>query len=225
MESNIVWMMASLMLFAAGSASASVLRFPGPTFSSRATAGRVEVRMAAPVPLEFSRPFRVEKKQKYDKVKLVATPAECAALCQRFDLQGLGALEANVSVSRLSGQDNLRVRASGSLTASDICRENFGGQMVTLNTRAEFQACFAAETEGETGGELDMSDDAAFDEPIVDGVIDLVRYIHPTCRVRPQSLRPPYDRVSRANLSRSTCTCISQSCRCRRPESGLTPAA
>ena len=46
-----------------------------------------------------SRPFTVDRKQKY-RPELVASPEECAALCKRFDLEGLDSLVADVSIAR-----------------------------------------------------------------------------------------------------------------------------
>ena len=144
--------------------------------------GRAAVMLASS---EFSRPVGVDRKQKYQKAELIASPEECAELCKRFDLEGLDSLVAEVSISRVKmGVDTLRVRASGSLTGLGVSRKNFGGEPVTLDVRAiEFEAYYATEDEDDTGGgQLDLSNDEAFDEPIIDGEINLVRHPPtPTC--------------------------------------------
>ena len=143
--------------------------------------GRAAVMQASS---EFSRPFTVDRKQKYQKAELVASPEECAALCKRFDLEGLDSLVADVSIARVKmGEDTLRVRARGSLTGLGVSRKNFGGERVTLDVKAiEFEAYYATESEDDLGGELDLSNDEAFDEPIIDGEINLVRPREPPTR-------------------------------------------
>ena len=146
-----------------------------------AGAGVVMRRAAVPIcmvaPTEFSRPHRVDRKQKSERIKLEATPEECAALCQRFDLDGMDELTANVSISKLSKAAALRVRATGSFAGLGVLRKNFGGEQVTMDVRGpEFEAFFATEPEEEERGassQLVLDDDEAFDEPIVDGEIDL----------------------------------------------------
>ena len=134
--------------------------------------GRAAVMLASS---EFSRPVSVDRKQKYQKAELVASPEECAALCKRFDLEGLDSLVADVRITRVKmGEDTLRVRASGSLTGIGVSRKNFGGERVTLDVQAiEFEAYYATESEDDLGGEIDLSSDEAFDEPIIDGEINL----------------------------------------------------
>ena len=143
--------------------------------------GRAAVMQASS---EFSRPFTVDRKQKYQKAELIASPEECAALCKRFDLEGLDSLVADVSIARVKmGEDTLRVRASGSLTGLGVSRKNFGGERVTLDVQAiEFEAYYATESEDDLGGELDLSNDEAFDEPIIDDEINLVRPREPPVR-------------------------------------------
>ena len=154
--------------------------------------GRTAVMLASS---EFSRPFSVDRKQKFQKAELIASPEECAELCKRFDLEGLDSLVAEVKISRVKmGEDTLRVRASGSLTGLGVSRKNFGGEPVTLNVQAvEFEAYYATESEDDTGGELDLSNDEAFDEPIIDGEINLVRPTPPTHHppARPPDPTPP----------------------------------
>ena len=149
--------------------------------------GRTAVMLASS---EFSRPFSVDRKQKFQKAELIASPEECAELCKRFDLEGLDSLVAEVKISRVKmGEDTLRVRASGSLTGLGVSRKNFGGEPVTLNVQAvEFEAYYATESEDDTGGELDLSNDEAFDEPIINGEINLVRHppTHPPNRPTPR---------------------------------------
>ena len=149
--------------------------------------GRAAVMLASS---EFSRPVGVDRKQKYQKAELIASPEECAGLCKRFDLEGLDSLVANVSISRVKmGVDTLRVRASGSLTGLGVSRKNFGGERVTLDVRSiEFEAFYATESDDDLGGQLDLSNDEAFDEPIIDGEINLVRPVPSTSHPRAAAL-------------------------------------
>mmetsp|Transcript_705 Transcript_705/g.1444 ORF Transcript_705/g.1444 Transcript_705/m.1444 type:complete len:215 (-) Transcript_705:90-734(-) len=135
--------------------------------------GRAAIMSAS---IEFSRPIGVDRKQKYQRVELSASPEECASLCKRFDLEGIDSLQANVSISRVRlTEQTLRVRATGSMTGIGVSRKNFGGERVTLDVQGiDFEAYYATEAEDDAGGgELDMSNDEAFDEPIVNGEIDL----------------------------------------------------
>jgi hypothetical protein len=203
--------------------------------------GRTAVMLASS---EFSRPFSVDRKQKFQKAELIASPEECAELCKRFDLEGLDSLVAEVKISRVKmGEDTLRVRASGSLTGLGVSRKNFGGEPVTLNVQAvEFEAYYATESEDDTGGELDLSNDEAFDEPIIDGEINLVRPTPPTHHppARPPDPTPPrpasvrlsesqrasaHPHLGRGSWWRSSSTCTSPSSRCRRRASGPTLTA
>ena len=172
--------------------------------------GRAAVMLASS---EFSRPVGVDRKQKYQKAQLVASPEECANLCKRFDLEGLDSLVANVSIARVKmGEDTLRVKASGSMTGLGVSRKNFGGEPVTLDVRAiEFEAYYATEPEDETGGQLDLSNDEAFDEPIIDGEINLVRPAptHPPPRRRPLRRGPRASEPVLASLSAPLRTRIS----------------
>ena len=149
--------------------------------------GRAAVMSAS---TEFSRPLGVDRKQKYQRMELTASPEECAGLCQRFDLEALDSLQANVSISRVRlTEETLRVRATGSMTGLGVSRKNFGGERVTLDVRSiEFEAFYATESDDDLGGQLDLSNDEAFDEPIIDGEINLVRPVPSTSHPRAAAL-------------------------------------
>ena len=163
---------------------------------------------------EFSRPLGVDRKQKHQRMELSASPEECAGLCKRFDLEGLDSLVANVTLSRIKlTEDTLRVRAVGSMTGLGVSRKNFGGEPMTLDVRSvDFEAFYGTEPEeGEQGGQIDMSNDEAFDEPIIDGSIDLVRPVpyHPKLTGHgPQATghRPPHPHAATPSPGRHAAT-------------------
>jgi len=121
---------------------------------------------------EFSRPFNARNFGKYARSDVCATPAECAALAQRFDLEAIGGLSANVSVSLVNRQSG-RLRVYGSLDGSDISRKSSGGDVVTLQAQGvDFETFFVPEEKFEARP-IDMDDDESFDEPLEDGQVDL----------------------------------------------------
>ena len=166
---------------------------------ARAPPRTAAVRACALPTAEFSRPHRIDPKRKFERVQIAAVPAECEALCRRFELEGLGGLEANVSLSAVVRQQKVRVRASGSMTGRGVRRKSFSGESVEVSVEeVEFEAYFAEDADddddGSLGGEIDMSDETLFDEPLDDGAIDLVRAAPPCPLLRRCSLtrsRPP----------------------------------
>lgn len=159
---------------------------------ARAPPRAAVVRVCALSTAEFSRPHRIDPKRKYERIQIAAAPAECEALCGRFELEGLGGLEANVSLSAVGRQQKVRIRATGSLTGRGVRRKSFSGESVEVSAEnVEFEAYFADDADdddGSLGGEIDMSDETIFDEPIDDGAIDLVRAA-PLCSVQTATLR------------------------------------
>ena len=101
---------------------------------------------------------------------VAAKPSECAALAERFDLEALGSLKANVSLTVVD-QHRPRIRASGKLSAMGIVQQGGGGAPVTIDaTAVPFETYFV-------GGEppaLDSGDDEAYDEALDEsGQIDV----------------------------------------------------
>ena len=87
---------------------------------------------AAAVANEFARPVSVGSvERRANRMALEATPEECAALAERFELKSIGSLVANVSLS-LVDKRRTRVRASGKLTAADVKRVTFSGAEATV---------------------------------------------------------------------------------------------
>ena len=169
---------------------------------------RAAVRACTASTVEFSRPHRIDPKRKYERVEIAAAPAECEALCRRFELEGLAGLEANVSLSAVGRQQQVRVRASGSLTGRGVRRKSFSGESVEMTVEeVEFEAFFAEDADDNDeddalGGELDMSDETIFDEPIDDGAIDLVRAAPPCPLSMPHY--PMHSHPPRAGRARRT---------------------
>ncbi len=126
------------------------------------------LRMAAPQP-EFSRPFNVQTMGKHQKVSLEATPAECLALAERFDMEGLGALDASVTVSPVTLQRE-RFHVRGKFSASAVQRKNLVGELLTLTIAdVAFESYYGATDDTNYG----LEDDDEYDELVVDGQIDL----------------------------------------------------
>ena len=88
--------------------------------------------VAAAVANEFARPVSVANvARKANRITVEATPEECAALATRFELESIGSLSANVSLSLVEKRRN-RVRAAGKLSATDVRRVSFSGQVTTI---------------------------------------------------------------------------------------------
>ena len=107
---------------------------------------------------------------------LEATDAECAALATRFELEALGALTANVTLTVVDRQRQ-RVRAVGTLSAADVGRTAFDGAQKTQQLDdVAFETYFISEDEATEmlRSEAPLDDDEAFDEEIDEnGSIDL----------------------------------------------------
>uniref|UniRef100_A0A7S4F666 Uncharacterized protein n=1 Tax=Chrysotila carterae TaxID=13221 RepID=A0A7S4F666_CHRCT len=139
----------------------------GPAVRSRCH----HLRMQNVHPPEFSRPHSVGQ-QKHDKVQVTATAQECEGLVERFDLESLGGLSANLTLS-LVDRSAGRVRARGKFCASDVRCRDICGDLHTLQFDAvEFETCFVPE-ERLSEGPIDINDPNSFDEPIENGQIDL----------------------------------------------------
>lgn len=107
------------------------------------------------------------------RYELAATPAERAALAQRFDLRDLAAFRAEVSVARLHGGAALRVegRIQADLTQDCVVTLEPVDQHVDDEFRLDF-GDVADVLDVETG-ELLLSAEADQPEPMPHGTLDL----------------------------------------------------
>ena len=125
---------------------------------------------------EFPRPYAAGGLKKSARVALEATDAECAALAKRFELEALGALTANVTLTVVDRQRQ-RVRAVGTLSAADVVRTAFDGAQKTQQLDdVAFETYFISEDEATEmlRSEAPLDDDEAFDEEIDEnGSVDL----------------------------------------------------
>ena len=95
------------------------------------------------------------------------------ALAKRFDMLGIGSLEANVSLAIVDPR-RTRVRAYGKFSAADATMRGPGGKPATLQvTQAPFETFFVDETSQEMRSSFDSDDDDSYDEALDDGQIDL----------------------------------------------------
>ena len=125
---------------------------------------------------EFPRPYAAGGLKKSARVALEATDAECAALATRFELEALGALTANVTLTVVDRQRQ-RVRAVGTLSAADVVRTAFDGAQKTQQLDdVAFETYFISEDEATEmlRSDAPLDDDEAFDEEIDEnGSVDL----------------------------------------------------
>jgi len=110
--------------------------------------------------------------RKVTRKDIDATADECAALAARFDLESLGSLSANVSLSVVDKR-RMRVRAKGTMSASDVVVRGVMGSTPSILQvdGVPFETFFAEDEEG--GGTFDSDEDDSYDEPIDNGQVDL----------------------------------------------------
>ena len=175
-------MTASLLL-----AAAAAVRLPAaPSRGAVAAPTRAIVRACATAN-EFPRPYAAGGLKKSARVALEATDDECAALATRFELEALGALTANVTLTVVDRQRQ-RVRAVGTLSAADVVRTAFDGAQKTQQLDdVAFETYFISEDEATEmlRSEAPLDDDEAFDEEIDEnGSVDLGETRRETTRKR-----------------------------------------
>ena len=171
LRSRVSTMTSSLLL-----ATAAAVRLPVvPSRGAVAAPTRAAIRTCATAN-EFPRPYAAGGLKKSARVALEATDAECAALAKRFELEALGALAANVTLSVVDRQRQ-RVRAVGTLSAADVVRTAFDGARKTQQLDdVAFETYFISEDEATEmlRSEAPLDDDEAFDEEIDEnGSVDL----------------------------------------------------
>lgn len=122
---------------------------------------------------EFARPVSISSvDRKAKRTELEATPEECAALAERFELESIGSLVANVSLA-LVDKRRTRIRASGKLSAGDVRRISFSGDVATVQVDSiAFETHFMPEEELNTGGSMETEDEFKYDEAIENDQID-----------------------------------------------------
>ncbi|CAA7613289.1 conserved hypothetical protein [Magnetospirillum sp. LM-5] len=123
-------------------------------------------------PPEMSRLVRIDQiSAKGTEMKVTASPAERAALADRFDLVEISALDAQVTLKAIAGGTMVRLAASITARLVQTCVVTLEPIEAEIDTR--FSMTFGGGTE-EDGGEIDLSiDDEDPPEPIVDGAIDV----------------------------------------------------
>ena len=164
-------MTASLLL-----AALAAVRLPAAPTRSLVVPTRSAIIRACATANEFPRPYAAGGLKKSARVALEATDAECAALAKRFELEALGALAANVTLTVVDRQRQ-RVRAVGTLSAADVVRTAFDGAQKTQQLDdVAFETYFISEDEATEmlRSDAPLDDDEAFDEEIDEnGSVDL----------------------------------------------------
>ncbi|KAL1526192.1 hypothetical protein AB1Y20_014920 [Prymnesium parvum] len=132
---------------------------------------RTAVHLVA-VANELPRPVPVSSiERRARRLAVEATAEECAALAARFDLVSIGSLVANVSLSVIDPR-RTRVRAYGQLSARNVQRENFAGEVTTIQVDdLAFETFFQPEEELQLNPEND--DEFKYDEPIENDQLDI----------------------------------------------------
>lgn len=124
----------------------------------------------APAP-EFSRPIDIDRVGNTEVTHdIVATPEECAALAQRFNLLGIAKLEARIRLRRARGGSILRLAAAVVADATQACVVTL--EPVAAHVETEFTVLYGEGGAGGEGIEIDPDSEATL-EPWPEGRLDL----------------------------------------------------
>ncbi|MBU6475487.1 MAG: DUF177 domain-containing protein [Alphaproteobacteria bacterium] len=120
-------------------------------------------------PPEFSHPVAVDSlvPDKPRRVRIAATDAECAALARRFDLQSLSGLTADLSVTRLSESNIIKVEGEIGAEVVQTCVVSLQGVPAEIKTHLD---TYFTE-DGKEGFDDDLPPDAAMEEEFPDTVM------------------------------------------------------
>lgn len=126
-----------------------------------------------PTAPEFSHPVRVDHIPAAGlAVDLRAKPAELAALAERFGVQSIGHLEAQVTLKALAGGAIIRVDGHFSAQVVQTCVVTL--EPVAAELEEDFSLTYGAPEPEEPGEEIELSlDEEDPPDPIVDGHIDV----------------------------------------------------
>lgn len=122
---------------------------------------------------EFSRTVLVDQvPTRGMEMDVEASPAECAALARRFDLQSVDALSAHLRLKAIAG--GTLVRVAGRLSARVVQTCVVTLEPVPAAVEEEFDLTYGGDGNGEEEGDIELSfEDADPPEPIVGGTIDV----------------------------------------------------
>jgi uncharacterized metal-binding protein YceD (DUF177 family) len=123
---------------------------------------------------EFSRPVRSERIPTEGQTEtLTATPEECAALAERFELQAINALEAEIQLKLIAGGPMVRLTGWFRADVVQTCVATLEPLPVRVEER--FEMLFGPEAEYRPGQEIHLDAEAADPpEPFgPDGIIDV----------------------------------------------------
>lgn len=126
-----------------------------------------------PIAPEFSRMVRVDQIPAAGiTMDLVAKPAELAALAERFGVQSIDRLEANVRLKAMAGGALIRLDGSFSAEVVQTCVVTL--EPVPARVEEDFSLTYGAPEPEEPGEEIELSlDEEDPPDPIVDGGIDV----------------------------------------------------
>lgn len=123
-----------------------------------------------PTEPEFSRTVAISQERRL-RIELKATPAECAALANRFGWQSMYSLEANATLTRVDSRE--RTKVSGKMSAI-IERRGPDGAVRTLKIEKEPYTSYYVPADRVSDGPIDLDSDEAYDEAMGEGnTIDL----------------------------------------------------
>jgi hypothetical protein len=122
---------------------------------------------------EFSHPIKVDglTPDKIRHERFAATPAECAALAERFGLRELEYFRVRTSIRRVAGGTAVRLEGAFEAEVVQACVVSL--QDVHARVAGEFETFFSED--GKSDDEIDFSQEGAenIPEPLVNGEIDL----------------------------------------------------
>lgn len=122
---------------------------------------------------EFSRLVRVDQiPSRGTEMRIEAGPEERAALAERFGLQAIGSLRAELKLKAIAGGTLFRVR--GDLVADVVQTCVVTLEPIPAHVEESFALIFGPGQDEEDGADLDMAfEDEDPPEPVEDGAIDV----------------------------------------------------
>lgn len=121
---------------------------------------------------EFSRPVAVDRLgSRETRMDVTASPSECAALAERYDILAVESLTARLRLRRIGGSGLIRLKGELSARVVQAC-------VVTLDPVAQqvdetFELLFGATEESSDTDVLVQYDEDDPPEPILHGIIDV----------------------------------------------------
>lgn len=121
---------------------------------------------------EFSRPVAVDRLgSRETRMNVTASPAECAALAERYDIVAVESLTARLRLRRIGGSGLIRLKGELSARVVQACVVTL--DPVTQQVDETFEMLFGATEENGDTDVLVQYDEDDPPDPILHGIIDV----------------------------------------------------